>query len=234
MRPAVPPVFALVPLLWAPPAAASSACFESGIEALDAERFADAAAAFEAAARRDACRADAVDLRFNAGFALQRLAAREPDAACRAVGAYREVVASTPDPELARTARARIAEMQPVCLASQPQDTGWMLRSAIAAGIAAVGTGVVYALALDADGDRAAAKADYITLRQANRPDEAEDARRRFEDARNTTDALGVTAYIGLALSLTLAGLAIGGWFTADEPATVSVGPGGVGFEVRW
>ncbi len=227
-------IFALIPLLWAPPAAAS-ACFDAGIEALDAGRFADAANAFEAAARRDACRSDAVDLRFNAGFALQRLAEQgQPDAACRAVAAYREVVASTPDPELARTARTRMAETQLLCAPEPPAGSGWMLRSAIAAGIAAAGTGVVYALAMGADAERADAKADYVALRRANRPEDAEDARRRFEDARNTTDALGVTAYIGLALSLTLAGLAIGGWLLEDDGATVTVGPGGVGFGVRW
>lgn len=225
-----------IPLLAlaAGPAIGATACFEAGITALDAGRFADAAEAFEAAARQPACAADAPDLHFNAAFAWQKLAdADGSDAACRAVARYREVVASTPDPELARTARARIAALEPRC-APPPTAGGWALRSAIAAGVAGVGTAVVYALALDADEQRAAARADYITLRRANRPADAEDARRRFEDARNSTDALGITAYVGLGLTLALAGLAVGGWLSSDTPASVSVGPNSVGLQVRW
>lgn len=217
-------------------ATAAPTCFDAGLAALDGGRFAAAAAAFESAAARPACADDAPDLRFNAGFALQRLAdAGDGDAACRALAAYREVVATTHDPDLARTARQRIARLRPACPPA-PTGTGpsWAARSAIAAGVTAVGTAIFYGLALDADGDRADARDAYVAHRTAGRAAEAEAARLRFEDARNSTDALGITAYVGLGVTLALGGLALGGWLSEDAPATVSVTPRGLGLEVTW
>lgn len=220
------------------PAAASAApdCFDAGLAALDARRFADAAAAFEAATRRPDCAADAVDLEFNRGFALQRLAAGgEADAACQAVAAYRRVVAATTDPDLARTARDRISKLQPTC-APPVEDRGlsWPVRSAIAAGAVAVATGVVYGLALHADGERAEAREDYVARRRAGDAAGAEAARARFTDARDRTDAMGYTAYVGLGLTVALSGLAIGGFIATGDGPTVAVGPRGLSVRGRW
>lgn len=214
---------------------AEPGCFDAGLAALDAGRFAAAADAFEAAARRPACAGDAPDLRFNAGFALQRLAADgDIEATCRAVGAYREVVATTHDPDLARTARSRITALGADCPTRATTTRSWALRSAVAAGVTGIGTALVYGLALDADGDRATARDAYVAHRRAGRADDAEVARRRFEDARNSTDALAITAYVGLGLTLTLAGLAASGWLIGDGSSGVAIAPRGLGVEVSW
>lgn len=224
----LPPWPALLAAL-ALPATATAApdCFDAGLAALDARRFAQAAAAFEAATRRPACAADAVDLKFNMGFALQQLAGEGDDqAACGAIDAYREVLAATPDPDLARTARGRIAALSPRC-APPDEGPGWPLRAAIAAGAIAVATGVAYGLALQADGEREDAKADYVALRRAGDDAGSRAAKARFEDARDRTDAMGYTAYVGLGLTVALTGLAIGGYLVTSDGPSVAVGPGG-------
>lgn len=249
----------------AEPALAETDCYAAGGQALASERWAEAAAAFRAAAESDACQGARDDLKFNEGFALQKLAeSGDTAAACAAVDVYDTVVRSAANAELSRVARERSAHLADMCrvpmkdaaggtdsdgvksvesggggddeasdattgdkMQSVPDRTiAWTLTAAASA--AAVVTSLLYALALDADTDRAAAKKDYLAAVKRGDIQAWETARERFYNARDSTDLYGYSAWVGLGASLALGGIALYAW--TEDRASVVLVPRGVVF----
>lgn len=226
----------LIALAAAAAPAYAADCFGPGAAAMRAQRWHTAAAAFRDALGDPACAADAEPLRYNLAVARLQSARTGDDpgglAACEAEAIFREIIARSADADLVTAARTDIADARARCAPPPPPSapaaapTGdralaWALTASAATALAA--GGLLLGLALDADAERAAAKADFINATTVIDQARAEAA---FEPARDRTTRYGLAAYTTLGVG---AGLAIGALLTwiATPDGAVQVTPGG-------
>lgn len=210
-------------------------CFGPGAASLRAQRWHTAAAAFRDALSDPACAADAEPLRYNLAVARLQTARAGDDpggaAACEAEAIFRELIHRSADADLVTAARADIADARARCAPLPPPAAApgggdralqWALTASAATALAA--GGLLLGLALDADAERAEAKAAFINATTVLEQVRAEAA---FEPARDRTTRYGLAAYTTLGVG---AGLAIGAlltWLATPDDTAVHVTPGG-------
>ena len=229
----------LAALLAVTPAVAAD-CFGPGARALQQRDHRAAAEAFRAAIDDPHCAADAEPLRYNLAVAQLGVSTSGEDpaglAACEAEAIFRELIAKSQDADLVTAARADIGRARARCTPPPPpthvgggggggstdRSLQWALTASAATALAA--GGLLVGLALDADAERAEAKADFIN---ATTVIEQARAEALFEPARDRTTRYGLAAYTTLGLGAGLGIAAILSWLSVSDEPTVGVTPGG-------
>lgn len=223
--------------LAAAPAVAAD-CFGPGARALQERDHRAAAEAFRAAIDDPHCAADAEPLRYNLAVAQLGVSSSGEDpaglAACEAEAIFRELIAKSQDADLVTAARADIGRARARCTPPPPPSHSgagggsgdralqWALTASAATALAA--GGLLIGLALDADAERAEAKADFINATSVIEQARAE---AQFEPARDRTTRYGLAAYTTLGLGAGLGIAAVLSWLSVSGESTVGVTPGG-------
>lgn len=232
------PLAALLAALLAVTPAVAADCFGPGARALQQRDHRAAAEAFRAAIDDPHCAVDVEPLRYNLAVAQLGVSTSGEDpaglAACEAEAIFRELIAKSQDADLVTAARADIGRARARCTppplpshaavggGSTDRSLQWALTASAATALAA--GGLLIGLALDADAERAEAKADFIN---ATTVIEQARAEALFEPARDRTTRYGLAAYATLGLGAGLGIAAILSWLSVSDEPTVGVTPGG-------
>lgn len=228
-------------------------CLAEGDAALATGDYAEAARAYAATRGMQGC--DEIARQLNEAYARQRLVELgHLEEACRAAALYTDIEAAAADDETQAVAAAQAMSLQAACTPAPPPSTeqdvpanvsatearGATMSQApnwlwVAAGAMAVAGGVIYGFAVDADQDRAKARRQYTTAIANGDAAGWQDAASRFEDARDRTNTLGISAItlVGAGVVTALVGLAIEFEDNRRDLALHAV-PGGFWLQAAW
>lgn len=210
-------------------------CFGPGVDAMQKQRWHTAAAAFRDALDDPRCAAESDPLRYNLAVARHHIARSGDDpgglAACEAEAIFRELIARSDDADLVTAARADIADARDRCAPPAfataqvgPADRSLPWALTASAGTALAAGGLLIGLALDADAERADAKAAFINATTVI--DQAR-AEALFEPARDRTTRYGLAAYATLGVGTGLGIAALLAWLNVNDPPAVQLAPDG-------